>query len=107
LREQYDRFKKANTEILGISVDDVETQAKFRESLKLPFPLLADVDKEATKAYGVAMTFKDDCYSERSLFIVDKQGKIVYANPKFDLKPSNYEALYKAVDSLSGSKPEK
>ena len=34
-------------------MDDIETQTKFAESLKTPFPLLADPKGEAAAAYGV------------------------------------------------------
>jgi peroxiredoxin Q/BCP len=58
--------------VLGISTDDVETQKKFAESLKLPFPLLADKDGSVAKAYGVYQ----DGYADRVTFVIDPQGKI-------------------------------
>lgn len=101
LRDQYDRFKKANTEILGISTDNVTTQGKFCESLKLPFPLLADDAKAMSRAYGILLERGDKAFSDRSLFLIDKTGKIRYVNPKFDLKKESFEALYREVDALA------
>ena len=59
--------------MLGISTDDVATQKKFADSLKLPFPLLADADASVAKAYGVF----EDGYAKRVTFVIDADGKIV------------------------------
>ena len=104
LRDQYERFRKADTEILGISVDDVTTQGKFCDSLKLPFPLLADDGKAASKAYGVLYEKGDLCFSQRALFLVDKEGRLRFVNPKFDLQPPSFDALYRQVESLNAPK---
>ena len=69
------RFADANAQVLGISMDDIETQTKFAESLKTPFPLLADKDGNVAKAYGVA----GDGYANRVTFVIGKDGKIVHS----------------------------
>ena len=38
--------------VLGVSGDDVKSHKKFAEKYKLPFPLLADMEKKVLKAYG-------------------------------------------------------
>lgn len=43
----------AGANIVGISSDDQSTQCRFAESLKLPFPLIADNDLAISKAYHV------------------------------------------------------
>ena len=45
---------RPSAQVLGVSMDTLETQTKFAESLDLPFPLLADPEGVAAKAYGVA-----------------------------------------------------
>jgi peroxiredoxin len=72
-RDMHARFADADAQVLGISMDDLETQTKFGESLKTPFPLLADVGGAVAKAYGVA----GDGYANRVTFVVDKDGRIV------------------------------
>ena len=39
--------------VLGVSTDSVKSHDKFVKKYNLPFTLLADVDKEIVKAYGV------------------------------------------------------
>ena len=73
-RDMHSQFADADAQVLGISMDDVDTQTKFAESLKTPFPLLADVGGNVAKAYGVA----GDGYANRVTFVIDKDGKIVH-----------------------------
>ncbi len=42
--ELYEEFKKYNTEIIGVSHDNIETQKKFAEKYGAKFPLIADPD---------------------------------------------------------------
>jgi thioredoxin-dependent peroxiredoxin len=71
-RDQFADFTAKGAQVLGISMDDLETQKKFAESLKLPFPLLSDPDAKVAKAYGVAR----EGYAERVTFVIGKDGKV-------------------------------
>jgi peroxiredoxin Q/BCP len=59
-----------NTQIIGISADDVDSHAEFCDSEGLKFPLLADTKGEVSKAYGSWIGF----VSMRHTFIIDPQG---------------------------------
>jgi thioredoxin-dependent peroxiredoxin len=39
--------------IIGISADSLDSHARFRASLGLPYPLLADTDKNVIRLYDV------------------------------------------------------
>jgi peroxiredoxin Q/BCP len=52
LRDNYAALQKAGYEILGVSSDDEKSHRKFIEKEKLPFRLLADVDKSVHAKYG-------------------------------------------------------
>ena len=45
-------FERLNTQVLGVSPDDVETHKRFAESLKLTFPLVSDPDGKIRSQYG-------------------------------------------------------
>jgi len=53
LRDNFERFKANNYELLGVSADSAKKQAKFKDKYQLPFPLLADEDKSVIDAFGV------------------------------------------------------
>ena len=47
------RFKKHDCSIFGISKDDLKSHLKFKKKYSVKFELLADVNKDAIKAYKV------------------------------------------------------
>lgn len=80
LRDGYEDIQKAGAEILGVSVDPVDTQKKFKEEHKLPFEIIADTDKKVTKAYDVLMV--GGMMSSRYTFIINPEGKIAHVFDK-------------------------
>ncbi|MGA7326025.1 MAG: thioredoxin-dependent thiol peroxidase [Rhodomicrobium sp.] len=76
-------FDKLNTEIMGISPDQVKSHAKFRDKYGLQVTLLADENKEAINAYGVwaekKMYGKSYMGVERSTFLIGPDGKVLKA----------------------------
>ncbi|MGC4028751.1 MAG: peroxiredoxin [Steroidobacteraceae bacterium] len=76
-RDNIFAFRRAGAQILGISVDDVESHRKFAENHGLPFPLLADSSHETTQRYGVLNQSGPAARAARETFLVDPNGKIV------------------------------
>ncbi|MCF6348578.1 MAG: thioredoxin-dependent thiol peroxidase [Flavobacteriaceae bacterium] len=80
LRDNYKRFLSLGYEILGVSADTAKRQQNFITKNNLPFPLLADVDKEVINAYKVWGRKKfmgreyDGIY--RTTFVIDENGII-------------------------------
>jgi peroxiredoxin Q/BCP len=64
------QYLDKNTQIIGVSADDIDSHAKFCDSEGLKFPLLADTDGSVSKAYGSWLGF----LSSRHSFIIDPQG---------------------------------
>lgn len=60
LRDDYALLRKNGFEVLGVSADSVVKHRNFTKKFKLPYRLLADVNKDAINAYGV--------WGERKLF---------------------------------------
>ena len=75
-KEQYDLFKSANCEIIGISSDSVETHKEFKELLNLPFPLLSDTKGEVREMYDVPSYLGK--FPGKSSFIINPEGEIVH-----------------------------
>lgn len=68
-------FEKADTQVLGVSVDAVPTQAAYAASLDLTYPLMSDRPRyEACKAYDVLREENDT--AKRTAFVIDKEGMI-------------------------------
>ncbi|GAB4540178.1 MAG: peroxiredoxin [Pleurocapsa sp.] len=64
------QYQARNTQILGVSVDNVDSHAEFCDVEGLKFPLLADVDGKVSKAYGSWL----GAMSLRHTYLIDPQG---------------------------------
>ena len=80
LRDNFERFKAQNYELLGVSADKQKKQAKFKEKYSLPFPLIADEDKSVINAFGVwgPKKFMGRLFDgiNRTTFVIDENGII-------------------------------
>jgi len=78
LRDNFERFKANNYELLGVSADTQKAQLKFKDKFKLPFPLLADEEKEVIQAFGVwgPKKFMGRTYDgiHRTTFVINEEG---------------------------------
>lgn len=90
----YEKFKKMNIEVIGISKDSTASHIKFADKYSLPFILLSDPELTAIKAYGVWQEKK--LYGKvsmgvvRTTFVIDEQGNIEKIMPK--VKPDTNAA---------------
>jgi peroxiredoxin len=75
-RDKHSDFADADAQVLGISMDDAETQKKFAESLSSPFPLLSDADGKVTEAYGIVGGMGPVRFAKRVTFVIGKDGKV-------------------------------
>ena len=77
-----------NAEVLGVSIDDIESHAKFAEKHGLPFPLLSDSDARVAKSYGSLFSLGPIKIAKRHSFIIDPEGNI--AKMYRDVKPDGH-----------------
>ena len=93
-RDAYADFKAKGAVILGVSTDTVASHVKFTNKYTLPFPLLADEDKQIATAYGVwgEKSFMGRKYlgTFRVTFLINPQGKIAQIWPS--VKPEAHAA---------------
>ncbi|MEE2785884.1 MAG: peroxiredoxin [Myxococcota bacterium] len=82
-RDNLNVLSSANASVLGISVDGPHANAAFAAQHNLPFPLLSDIDRSTTQAYGTAFPnfagIEGYTVSNRAVFIVDGEGYVRYA----------------------------
>ncbi len=81
-RDAWDRIRATGAEVIGISMDSVESHAAFLKKLHLPFPLLSNPGGEILEAYGVSRSPKG--YAARATFILDSRGGIRRIFPEMD-----------------------
>src|SRR4051812_2560033 len=52
-RDQYEDFVAAGADVIGVSGDDAESHASFKQHHRLPFTLLTDPGGKIARAWGV------------------------------------------------------
>ena len=78
LRDHWSSFQSQGYEILGVSADSAKRQQNFKSKYELPFPLLADENKDVITAFGVwgPKKFMGKVYDgiHRTTFVVNENG---------------------------------
>jgi thioredoxin-dependent peroxiredoxin len=81
LRDNYDTLTAKDIVILGVSADDETAHQKFIKKFDLPFPLIADVNRELIELYGVwgEKKFMGKIYDgiHRTTFVLDSSHTII------------------------------
>ena len=101
-RDNIFAYRDLNAQILGVSLDDIESHNAFAENHGLPFPLLADVDGTASSAYGVKTRMFGMTVAKRQTFIIGPDGTIAKHYPK--VQPSEHsEQVLADLRELTGT----
>lgn len=80
--ENLDRFRTADTEVYGVSVDSVPTLKEFQYKNGMKTEMLSDFKRAVSRAYGVLD--EEKYYSRRSYFLIDKQGIVRWSHVETD-----------------------
>ena len=97
-RDDMKKLADKGVEVVGVSGDSVENHQKFKKAKDLNFTLLADEDGAVAKRFGVPVgpggdakvkdadgneiVLKQGVRAQRWTFVIGKDGKVIYKNPK-------------------------
>ena len=102
-RDLHSAFRKAGTDIVGVSRDSVKSHDKFIEKEKLPFPLLSDENEKLCKLFDVihekSLYGRKYMGIERSTFLLDGAGVLRHEWRKVKV-PGHAEEVLEAAKSL-------
>lgn len=80
-RDDYDKYAELDAEVLGISVDSPFALQAWAREQDIPFPLLSDFNREASRRWDVL--YEDLMglrgVAKRAAFVVDRDGVVRYA----------------------------
>ncbi|KAI8183680.1 Peroxiredoxin DOT5 [Colletotrichum sp. SAR 10_66] len=77
-RDSYEPLTKTGLAIYGLSADSPKANTTFKTKQKLPYPLLCDPKATLIGAIGFKKHPKG---TQRGVFVVDKSGKVLAAEP--------------------------
>lgn len=89
--------------MLTASVDHIYALNVFNASLgMLPYPLLSDWHQTTAEDYGIRDEKME--VAKRTVFVIDKQGKLRFQNLEFKAQESgHYEEVLRQLEKLKGS----
>ena len=97
LRDGMDDLVAAGYAVVGISADSAASHLRFKEKQQLSFPLVADVDKETIKAFGVygekKMAGRVYMGIIRTTFVIGENGVVERVITKVDTKNAAKQIL--------------
>mgnify|MGYP000864046085 FL=1 len=86
----YPEIESTGTALFAISIDNVDSQAKFVDDYKIPYVHLSDTEKNTCKRYaGLNIAG----LGKRSTFVIDKEGLIRKVFRDIDVKSHGQQIL--------------
>lgn len=102
LRDYNGELKKKGYQIIGVSADSAKKHQNFIAKYNLPFPLIADTDKDVINAFGVwgPKKFMGKEYDgiHRTTFVIDENGVITNIFKKVKTK-SHAEQIMEEIEN--------
>ena len=97
LRDNYKALQDAGYQVIGVSADSEKKHQKFIEKYDLPFPLIADTDREIVQSFGVwgKKKFMGREYEgiHRETFVIDEKGVVENVIEKVQTKDHTAQIL--------------
>jgi peroxiredoxin Q/BCP len=87
LRDNFEGFRKANAEVLGVSFDEPKDNAAFVEKERFPFRLLSDTQRSLAVAVGAADS-PSRMWARRISYLVGGDGTVLKAYG--DVRPGKH-----------------
>ncbi len=75
--ENFDKFLESDIQVVGISIDSIESHKEFHKKQNLKFPILSDATKEVSKKYDAIGILG---LAKRKLVLISEDGKLLNEN---------------------------
>ena len=104
--EIYPELQKRGVELLGLSVDSVSSHIAWvrnieeKTGVKIPFPVIADLSKEVSMAYGMVHPGQSKTETVRCVFIIDGK-QVIRTILYYPLSTGrNMQEILRIIDAL-------
>jgi peroxiredoxin (alkyl hydroperoxide reductase subunit C) len=99
-------LRKRNVELLGLSIDSTYSHIAWVRNIEekfgvaIPFPIIADLNKEVASKYGMIMPGESKTETSRAVFVIDDKG-VLRAMIYYPLTTGrNMDEILRLVDGL-------
>ena len=107
--EIYPELQKRNVNLMGLSVDSIYSHIAWvrnieeKLGIKIPFPVIADLNKEVASAYGMVQPGESTTEAVRCVFVIDPKG-IMRLMLYYPLSTGrNMQEILRIIDALQTS----
>jgi len=104
--KMFDELQKRNVQLMGLSIDSVYSHISWvrnieeKFGIKIPFPVIADLNKEVAGKYGMIMPGESKTETSRCVFVIDPEG-ILRAMIYYPLTTGrNMDEILRLIDAL-------
>lgn len=104
--KRHDEFTRRNAQLLGNSVDSVYSHIAWVRNIeqnfgvKVPFPVIADLDQKVARAFGMVHEAVSDTATVRAVFVIDPKN-IIRAIIYYPMSLGrNVDEIVRIVDAL-------
>ena len=104
--EIYSELQKRGVELLGLSIDSVYSHIAWMRNIEektgvqIPFPVIADLNKEVASLYGMVMPGESKSETVRCVFIIDPKG-VLRAMIYYPMSLGrNVQEILRVIDAL-------
>jgi peroxiredoxin 2/4 len=104
--KRHDDFARRNTQLLGNSIDSVYSHIAWVRNIeqnfgvKVPFPVIADLDQKVARAFGMVHEAVSDTAAVRAVFVIDPKN-IIRAIIYYPMSLGrNVDEIVRIVDAL-------
>ena len=101
-----DELEKRNTKLMGLSIDSTYSHIAWVRNIeqnfgvKIPFPVIADLNKDVATKYGMVMPGESSTETSRCVFVIDPDG-IMRSMIYYPLTTGrNMDEILRLVDAL-------
>jgi peroxiredoxin len=99
-----EEYRKLGATVIGVSGDNIGTLDKFsRSECRSKFPVASDADHKISRSYDAVLGFGPVIYSDRTSYVIGRDGKVAYAYRSLD--PSKHVANTLAALRALGPAP--
>ncbi|WP_062200398.1 peroxiredoxin [Massilibacterium senegalense] len=108
-QEIYPELRKLNTELLGLSIDSVNSHIAWVRNIeekfgvKIEFPVIADLNKDVAEKYGMIMPEESSTEASRAVFVIDDK-QVIRAIIYYPLSTGrNMDEMLRLVKALQAT----
>jgi peroxiredoxin len=97
--EDFEKFARANTAVLPISVDSIATLKEYKAKHAMKVELLSDFKRQVSRAYGTLI--EEKFYSNRAYFLIDRAGRLRWVHREAETRHRRDDAeLLRHIEAL-------